>query len=85
MASNGMIHFLIVFDHKRNELLQADPFTDAQEAATRYAQLEEEHRHETDLEIVLVGSDSIETIHRTHGHYFAASKNRTYSRFLVDF
>lgn len=85
MPTSSIIHFLIVFDQKKNELLRADPFTDAQEAATRYAELEEEHRNSSDLEIVLVGSDSIETIRRTHGHYFTAPSERPSSRFLVDF
>lgn len=85
MPNSQMIHYLIVFDHKKNELLQAEPYLDAQEAAQRYAELEERHRGANDLEIVLVGSDSLSTIHRTHGHYFEGDASRSYSRFLVDF
>ena len=79
-----MIHFLLVFDHDRNELLEATPFEDAKEASQRYALLEERHRGSKSLEIVLVGSVSIETIHRTHGNYFRAAPATAYSRFLVD-
>lgn len=79
-----MIHFLLVFDHGKNELVEATPFEDANEAASRYALLEERHRGSKSLEIVLVGSDSLETIHQTHGNYFAAGPDKTYSRFLVD-
>lgn len=65
-----LIHFLIVFDHNAQRLLRAEEFTDADKAAAAYAQLEREHRDETNLEIVLVGADSIDTIRQTHGNYF---------------
>lgn len=29
------------------------------------------HATDTNIEIVLIGADSIDTIHRTHGHYFS--------------
>lgn len=70
---DNMIHFLIVFDHARGELLSERHFTDAQEAAAAYAEAEERHRAAAELEIVLVGADSIATIHRTHGQYFSGS------------
>jgi hypothetical protein len=79
-----MIHFLLVFDHDKNQLLEATPFTDANEAASRYTLLEERHRGSKALEIVLVGSDSIETIHQTHGNYFEGTPSKAYRRYLVD-
>lgn len=84
MPTNPMVHFLIVFDHGAGHLLQAVPYTDAEAASREYARLEELHRGAEHLEIVLVGADSIETIHRTHGHYFDDAEARPYSRFLVD-
>jgi len=70
-----LIHFLLVFDHLAGALV-GDPqeFSDATEAANAYAQLEREHRGDRHLEIVLVGSDSIETIRQTHGNYFAGDR-----------
>jgi len=67
-----MVHFLLVYDHKQEKLLEERVFTDAQEAADAYsaAEAKVDNRHRGELEIVLVGSDSIETVHRTHGHYF---------------
>lgn len=79
-----MIHFLIVFDHEKNELLEATPFTDSNAAAARYTQVEERHRGSKSLEIVLVGSDSLATIHQTHGNYFKGGSVKPYERFLVD-
>lgn len=67
------VHFLLVYDVRLQRLVRRDEFVDAGEAATAYAQLEAEHRMNRDFEIVLVGADSIETIMRTHGHYFAES------------
>jgi hypothetical protein len=66
-----LIHFLIVYDHRAQRLAQKpEEFTDADEAAAAYAQLEREHRDETNLEIVLLSADSLNTIRQTHGNYF---------------
>jgi hypothetical protein len=65
------IHFLLVYDVRQQRLIRRDDFADAAEAAAAYAALEAAHRMDRDFEIVLVGADSIETIMRTHGHYFA--------------
>lgn len=65
-----LIHYLLVYDHRQQKLLQAVPFDDDEEAAEAYGRLEREHRNDPDLEIVLIGSDSLETIRQTHGNYF---------------
>jgi len=73
-------HFLLVFDHNRAQLLRCDDFdTDANRAMTEYARLEREHLNKADgIEIVLIGSDSLDTVKVTHANYFdgavAASK-----------
>jgi hypothetical protein len=65
-------HFLLVYSYADGELVHQDEFTDEALAAQAYTEIEREYRgHLNDFEIVLVGSDSIETIMRTHGHYFA--------------
>lgn len=68
------IHFLLVYDVRQQRLIRRDDFLDATEAAAAYARLEAEHRMDRDFEIVLVGADSIETIMRTHGHYFGEAE-----------
>jgi hypothetical protein len=45
-------------------------FIDATEATDAYGQAELEHLGDKDFEIVLVGADSLDTIRKTHGHYF---------------
>lgn len=77
------IHFLLVYDVRQQRLVRQDDFRDAKEAAAAYERLEAEHRMDRDLEIVLVGADSLATIMRTHGHYFADA-DLAESRSLVE-
>ena len=65
-----MIHFLLVYDRRRQVLDSQEAFDDADRANAAYQELEQRYRSSPDMEIVLVGADSIETIYRTHGHYF---------------
>ncbi len=68
-----MQHFLLIYDHKRQELRAQRAFGDRQrdEATQAYQNAEQECQNDPNVEIVLIGADSIETIMRTHGHYFA--------------
>lgn len=67
-----MRHFLLVFDHARAELLDMREFgEDTKTAMAEYARLEREHLKKSDsIEIVLIGSDSLDTIKVTHANYF---------------
>jgi len=65
-------HFLLVYDLVSQRLIKQEEFSDGDVAAVAYAALEREYKGREDLEIVLVGADSIETIKRTHAHYFDA-------------
>ncbi len=65
-------HFLLVYDLGAQHLIDQQEFDDGDEAAAAYAALERRNQGRNDLEIVLVGADSIETIMRTHAHYFDA-------------
>jgi hypothetical protein len=64
-------HFLLLYDVKRQTLIDAhDLGTDGEAAADAYADAEREHRDEQGIEIVLIGADSLDTIRQTHSHYF---------------
>lgn len=64
-------HFLLVFDHRIDELLSYESFdSDAQEATKRYGEMEQQYKDSHTIDIVLVGSDSIETVKVTHANYF---------------
>ena len=70
MSKTPIQHFLVIYDidHGRAEV---EPFgLDYQRAVQAYAEAEREHSDEENIEIVLLGSDSYETLERTHSSYF---------------
>ena len=70
MSRAPINHFLVVYDI-RNGLAHVDSFgKDYDAALTAYAEAEENHRTDQNVEVVLLGSDSIETLERTHSSYF---------------
>jgi len=76
------VHFLLVYSYAEGKLVEQFEFSDARRATDAYAEAELAHRNDTGFEIVLVGSDSIETIMQTHGHYFRRSEESRFSDFL---
>lgn len=68
--SDTIKHFLLTFDIGR-ETADVQSFGDDYEAAlVAYDVVEEEHRHDPQIEVVLLGADSIETLRKTHSSYF---------------
>ncbi len=65
-----LVHFLLVYDRTQGKLVVQRPYVDAKEAVKAYEGMEAEHRDDRQMEIVLVGADSLETIMLTHGNYF---------------
>jgi hypothetical protein len=68
--SDDIQHFLLVFDHRVGHLIHIEAFGDDVHAVAAYASTEATYAHCKDVEVVLIGSDSIETVRRTHGNYF---------------
>jgi hypothetical protein len=64
-----LVHFLLVYD-LRERRLAVKEFDDPVEATEAYGLAEAQHLGDSDTEIVLIGSDSIDTVKKTHGHYF---------------
>lgn len=77
------IHFLLVYDLNAGHLVHQAEFQDAEKAAAEYAAMETKHRGDKDLEIVLVGADSLEAIQMTHGQYFDKQPDDSESPFLA--
>lgn len=77
------VHFLLVYSHAEHKLVHQDEFSDSAKATKAYAEMEGKHVNDQDYEIVLIGSDSIQTVMRTHGHYFAADTKSAFSEFLL--
>ena len=68
----SLVHFLLVYDLRQRRLIDVQEFTDPKEATDAYGRAEMAHLDDRDTEIVLIGSDSLETVKKTHGHYFSA-------------
>lgn len=65
-------HFILVFDHTKGHLI-SDPLSfgdDSKSALAKYSELERSYRENQNMDIVLVGSDSLETVKVTHANYF---------------
>jgi diadenosine tetraphosphate (Ap4A) HIT family hydrolase len=78
------VHFLLVYSHKEQKLLAQDEFKDSTRATRAYAEAERKHANESDYEIVLIGSDSINTVMKTHGHYFSGESEFLRDGILLD-
>ena len=64
-------HFLLVYDHAQGRLVDTIEFgSDYGAAIKRYDQIETEYMDQPQMDVVLVGSDSLETIKITHRNYF---------------
>lgn len=63
--------FLLIYNAATQRLIEAkDLGASTEGAVAAYADCEERYRGNDEIEVVLIGSDSIETIKKTHGHYF---------------
>lgn len=72
--SEPINHFLLVFDHERGKLVDLQEFgRDSEAAVAAYAAKERELAGRKLVEIVLIGSDSLETVKLTHANYFDGS------------
>jgi hypothetical protein len=68
----SLVHFLLVYDRADQRLVFNKAFSNSAEAVQAYEAMEEKHRRDDGVEIVLVGADSIESVMLTHGNYFDA-------------
>ena len=77
-ASTSRIqYFLLIYDRRRDELMFHEPFGAAADAATTaYRAAEIEYHDRPEVDIVLVGSDSLETVKVTHSTYFSGAAAR---------
>lgn len=79
----ALVHFLLVYNISEQRLIERREFADSNEAISAYAEIEAAHRSDKEVEIVLVGADSIETIMQTHGHYFGRLPKPAESPYLA--
>lgn len=63
--------FLLIYDRANAKLLDTLEFgTDRDAALNAYGAYEQKFADDPSIEVVLIGSDSLETIRTTHPHYF---------------
>lgn len=74
MSRSEIRQFLLTMDVREGITEVRDLGTDYATAVAAYGAAEAEHRGDPNYDIVLVGSDSIETVKLTHGSYFASSE-----------
>lgn len=70
MALSPLKHFLIVFDRRTGKQLEVTEYQNSDVALAAYEQAEAERRDDKMIDIVLVGSDSLDTVRVTHASYF---------------
>jgi hypothetical protein len=76
-------HFLLIFDNELGELIDLQEFgKDTVKATNAYTTVETEYAAQKTIDVVLIGSDSLETIKVTHANYFGEPAAAS-SRFLA--
>lgn len=69
---SSMKHFILVFDHRTDELVFQTEFdADVRAATEKYKELEVKYRDQMSIDVLLVGSDSIDSVRITHSGYFS--------------
>jgi hypothetical protein len=88
MTDANINYFLVVYDIE-NGLAHVQEFGLNRAAAVEaYGEAEETHREDENVEVVLLGSDSLETVERTHSSYFELADkhvDRMVARDLAEF
>lgn len=74
MTPDEIKHFLVEFDPATGEARVQHFGTDYVAAQAAYAEAEKDRGVGTNLDIVLLSSDSLATIKRTHSSYFTGNK-----------
>jgi hypothetical protein len=73
MTERDVRHFLVVFNIAAAKADVVEFEHDYAAALDAYNRTEEKYRDDPNVEVVLLGSDSIETLERTHSSYFELS------------
>ena len=71
---DGLTHFLIISASGSSEP-DVEAFADADEAVRRYEKAEREHEGDAGVQIVLVSSDSLDTVQKTHANFWGRDED----------
>jgi len=75
-------HFLVIYDIRAAKATVTE-FDDYDAALAAYESIEKQNVGRNDLDIVLLGADSLETIEKTHSSYFMTTEGG-FEQFLGD-
>ena len=73
---SALIHFLIVFDRATSRLVSNASYGEEADAMAEFSKTEHANYGNDDIEVVLLSADSIETLEKTHGHYFSGKDEK---------
>lgn len=73
MMSATTDHYFLLIARPEQDVEVHDYGRDPAGAMAAYNEREAEFRERSDVEVVLVGADSLDTVRKTHSHYFVAS------------
>jgi hypothetical protein len=75
MKPEDIQHFLVTYFTSESRVAVQEFGNDHDAAMAAYIDLEKRYRDRDDLDIVLLGADSLETVKRTHSSYFGEGKS----------
>jgi hypothetical protein len=82
MSDTEIQHFLVIYNIPAREANVDDRFgSDYDAALAAYAEAEQIYRGRDDVEVVLLGADSLDTIKKTHSSYFS-TREEGFERFF---
>lgn len=73
MTTDPTHYYLLVYELETSSLDVTDYGRNVAAAAAEYDRRERQYRDRPEIEVVLVGADSLETVKKTHSHYFGVS------------
>jgi hypothetical protein len=74
MSAADIKHFLVIYDIDASKAEVREFGTDYDEALRAYDQGEQDARGRSNLEVVLLSAESLDTIKRTHSSYFESGR-----------
>lgn len=68
-------YFILIYDRAKRALAETIQYgTKSRHAVDDYSKLEHKYEDDHNMEVVLIGSDSLETVRRTHANYFGSDE-----------
>lgn len=65
-----MQHYLVIYDRRRGQIIKHRVYPNPKRALAARFDAEREFRDEPDIEVVVLGAESWESLRRTHSRYF---------------